>query len=194
MRDHLSFRRLVGAALAAWLVLFASATGAATGTGTRRDTGARPGTATAIRTAAAAAATTPAQAPSPQPSAYVPHEVLVGYRAGPIARVTSDFELRMGARASGPPPAPDSAVLHLPARESVPAAIAKLRHQPGVAYAEPNFIAREAGPWYPNDPGRAHQPAGWERMQWNLLPLVGIDAPQAWANLRADRRPGAAAS
>jgi serine protease len=28
-------------------------------------------------------------------------------------------------------------------------------------------------------------------MQWNFLPSIGVNAPQAWANLIADRRPGA---
>ncbi len=27
-------------------------------------------------------------------------------------------------------------------------------------------------------------------MQWNFLPTVGVNAPEAWANLRADRHPG----
>ena len=120
---------------------------------------------------------------------YVPHEVLIGYQPGPIAEGTANIARRMGARQTSAP-APDSRVLHLARGESVVAALRHLRHQPGVAYAEPNYIAREAGDWYPNDPGRAHRPQGWEQMQWNLMPNTGINAPAAWANLLAAHRAG----
>ena len=121
---------------------------------------------------------------------YVPHEVLVGYRPGPVAAVTSDFELRNGIRASGPPPAPHSELLRLPGKESVKSAITRLRREPGVSYAEPNYIAHAAGPFFPDDPGRSHQRRGWEQMQWNMLPLIGVDAPDAWGNLLIDHKPG----
>jgi serine protease len=121
---------------------------------------------------------------------YVPHEVLVGYAPGPVASATADFETRMGVRAGGPAPAPNSELLRLPGGESVKAAVARLRRQPGVTYAEPNFIAHEAGAFYPDDPGRADRPQGWEKMQWNMLPTAGVNAPVAWANLFADHRPG----
>ena len=69
-------------------------------------------------------------------------------------------------------------------------ALHKLRRQRGVAYAVPNYIAHASGSWIPNDPGRAKLRAGWERLQWNFLPGVGVNAPEAWANLIADHRPG----
>lgn len=121
---------------------------------------------------------------------YVPHEVLVGYAPGRAASATAQFETRMGVRASDAALAPHSELLRLPHGESVKAALARLRRQPGIAYAEPNFIAREAGAFYPNDPGRAHRARGWEALQWNMLPGSGVNAPQAWANLLADHRPG----
>jgi len=121
---------------------------------------------------------------------YVPHEVLVGYAPGPIASTTADFEIQMGVRAGGPAPAPHSELLHLPRYESVKAAAAQLRRQAGVTYAEPNFVAHEARAFYPDDPGRANRPQGWEKMQWNMLPGAGVNAPGAWANLFADHRPG----
>jgi serine protease len=167
MRDQLTVPRLIGAALAVCALLLAGATGS--GAGVSRAV---------------------AQPKQRAQTTYVPHEVLVGYRSGPVARVTTDLELRMGARAGGPQPAPDSTLLRLPSSESVSAAIARLRREPGIAYAEPNYIARAADDWYPNDPGRADRSEGWEQMQWNFLPLVGVDAPEAWANLRAVRRPG----
>jgi serine protease len=81
-------------------------------------------------------------------------------------------------------------VLRVPAGETVPEATARLRAVPGIAYAVPNYVAHIAGSWIPNDPGRAHQRGGWQKMQWNFLPGVGVDAPRAWANLIADKRPG----
>jgi serine protease len=118
---------------------------------------------------------------------YVPHEVIVGYRSG--ATMTTDA-LRMVARRSVPAPAPRSRLLQLPRGESVAAAITRLRRQPGVAYALPDYIAHAAGDFYPNDPGRTNQPQGWEKLQWNLMPTTGVNAPQAWANLLADHRAG----
>ena len=120
-------------------------------------------------------------------AAYVPHEVIVGFRAG--ARVSS-YELGRVARGSEAAPAPHSRVLQLPPGESVPAAIARLRRRPGVAYALPDYIAHATGDFYPNDAGRASVPQGWERLQWNLMPTTGVNAPQAWANLLAVHRPG----
>ena len=54
----------------------------------------------------------------------------------------------------------------------------------------PNFIAHASGSWTPNDPGRTKARAGWQRLQWNFLPSIGVNAPEAWANLIADHRPG----
>ncbi|MDQ6747056.1 MAG: hypothetical protein M3010_02965, partial [Candidatus Dormibacteraeota bacterium] len=104
-----------------------------------------------------------AWAQTPPEAAYVPHQVLVGYAPAPIPLVTAQLETRMGIRATpGAPPGPRSRLLALPRGESVLAAIRRLRHQPGVAYAQPNYIAQEAGGFYPNDPGRSGQPQGWE--------------------------------
>jgi serine protease len=122
-----------------------------------------------------------------QAAAYVPHEVIVGYRTG---ATVSTRELRMVARRSVAAPAPRSRVLELRRGETVPAAIARLRRQPGVAYALPDYIAHATGEFYPNDEGRANQPQGWEKLQWNLMPSTGINAPEAWANLLADHRAG----
>jgi serine protease len=74
------------------------------------------------------------------------------------------------------------------------AELRRLRRQRGVAFAEPDYLAHIAGsptPWVPDDPGKAGSPQGWEKMQWNFLPSVGVDAPTAWANLQAVHRPGA---
>ncbi|HTU97822.1 MAG TPA: S8 family serine peptidase [Solirubrobacteraceae bacterium] len=135
---------------------------------------------------------------------YVPHEVIVGYRAG---AVETPALARLGVRSSSPAATPGSRVLHLRPGESVPAAIARLRRQHSVAYALPDYIAHvaggtptgaslranigeTAGVWYPNDGGRTDRPRGWESMQWNMLPTSGVNAPQAWANLLAVHRGG----
>jgi serine protease len=127
---------------------------------------------------------------------YVPGQVLVGYSStAPVA--LGELARRMGLRApaSGGPPVPSGTVLELPPRLSVAAAVTRLRRTPGVAWAAPNYIAHAAasaapGGFIPDDPGRTHTPGGWQALQWNFLPGAGVDAPQAWANLIADHRPG----
>jgi serine protease len=121
---------------------------------------------------------------------YVPHELIVGYLPGAPGSQTQAAEAHLGMRRAAPAPAPRSRVLHLPEHLSVPEAAAQLRRQPGVAYAEPNYIAHTAGSFYPDDRGQANVPQGWEKLQWNMLPGTGVDAPRAWSNLIADHRPG----
>jgi serine protease len=141
---------------------------------------------------------TPARA-----AAYVPHEVIVGYRAtaprrptpqNPIAAEASadpgPWKLgRIGPRAATAPVVPRRGV-HLPRHVSVASALRRLRARADVAYADPDYVAHAAGGFYPDDHGRSGAPQGWERLQWNMLPGTGVDAPQAWANLLADHRAG----
>ena len=123
---------------------------------------------------------------------YVPGEVIVGTAPGPFPSVTGDVANQKGTMAvTSSVPAPQTLVLKLPPGVSVTAAVDRLRRKPGVSYAVPNYVAHADGmDWVPNDPGRAHRRGGWERLQWNFLSAAGVNAPQAWANLRADRRPG----
>jgi serine protease len=126
---------------------------------------------------------------------YRPGEVIVAYTPSPVAVAAVAVAHAFGASdaaapiGTGPP-----RLVHLRRGESVSQAIAHLTRQSGVAYAVPNYLAHITGSppstWTPDDPGRTHQPAGWERLQWNFLPGAGVDAPAAWANLRADGRPG----
>jgi serine protease len=150
--------------------------------------------------AVATAALLPASASAAVPD-YVPHEVIVGYAPqavatrGAAARIhtmvlTAASATRRAPARTSTAPAPRSQLVHLPRHESVLAAIARLRRQPGVAYAEPNYIAHAAGAWYPNDRGRNNRPQGWIKTQWNLLAGNGINAPQAWWNLLGDHRGG----
>jgi serine protease len=127
----------------------------------------------------------------PAPPAYVPGEVVVRYAAAPSGWTAAARLRTMGIRLSAaPPPETGTTIVRVPAGESVPQAVARLRAVPGVAYAIPNYLAHIAGSWIPDDPGRAHQPGGWEKMQWNFLAGAGVNAPAAWATLRADGRPG----
>ncbi len=117
---------------------------------------------------------------------YVPGRVLVGLAPAPNGYLAD--VARVGRTVSA---APRERILALPHGEAVATAIRRLRRQPGVAYAVPDYIAHATGQFIPNDPGRGRRPAGWEAMQWNFLPIIGVDAPEAWANLIADHRPGA---
>ncbi|MFL5864795.1 MAG: S8 family serine peptidase [Solirubrobacteraceae bacterium] len=130
-------------------------------------------------------------AASAQAAGYVPHEVIVGYRAGAVEVPALS---RLGVRSTAPAGTPGSRLLHLRAGESVPGAIGRLKRERGVAYAVPNYIAHAAGggsgDFYPDDGGRADLAHGWEDMQWNMLPDTGVNAPQAWASLLAAHRAG----
>jgi serine protease len=77
-------------------------------------------------------------------------------------------------------------------RRSVRAALTELRGRAGVRWVRPRVVAHAAAvtPYVPDDPGQAGVVAGWQQMQWNFLPGVGVDAPRAWANLLAVGRPG----
>ena len=95
------------------------------------------------------------------------------YRPGEVVVRTADGKTR---------------VHHIRDGSSVPEKAAELARRPGVLTATPNFIARAS--YLPNDPGKRGVPGGWQRVQWNLLPGTGIDAPAAWDNLIAAGRPG----
>jgi serine protease len=73
---------------------------------------------------------------------------------------------------------------------SVTAALTQLRHQPGVLWAVPDYIAHISGEWIPNDPGAGSTPGGWETLQWNFDGPFGIRAPEAWFNAAAEGAPG----
>jgi serine protease len=115
--------------------------------------------------AAAAAMVAPAGAAAQAAPVYVPGQVVVQYEGAPSPTVV--------------PTAP-GATVHQTANE--------LNAQGNVEYAVPNVIAHASG-FIPNDPGRGGR-TNWQRIQWNFLTSVGINAPDAWANLIADGHPG----
>jgi len=135
-----------------------------------------------------APAASAAQANTPDPGpAYVPGQVVVGYvPTGKLAHATRQTAAQDTARATEE----TSRVVKIRRGETVWQAIAKLKHQPGVRYAVPDYIAHQAGGWIPNDRGNTHRLQGWRRLQWNFLPDVGVDAPTAWSHMFAVHRPG----
>ena len=124
---------------------------------------------------------------------YDPHELIVGYRGGAaalIAEIDTETALRV-TRSSHPELTPYEQLLQLPPDVTPPSAAEQIGHLPGVTKAVPDYVAHIAGQWFPDDPGRAGRIHGWESMQWNFLAKAGVNAPEAWANLLADHRPGA---
>ena len=150
--------------------------------------------AAALATGAAAPEQTRAavsEIPSPAAPDYVPGQVVVGYKSGTTAKVTRNLTTRMGVRQAGTAPSSGEQVVRVPEGVTVHQEASRLQAQPGVAYAVPNYIAHAAASWIPNDPGPKGATAGaWAKVQWNFLAPSGVNAPEAWANLRADHRPG----
>jgi serine protease len=127
---------------------------------------------------------------------YAPRELIVGYRPpvrSPLAEIRTIGRLPEARAVRGTTAtaaAPASELIRLPRGASVTAAARAFARLPGVSYAVPNYVARAAGSWIPNDPGRTHHAGGWRRLQWNFLAKAGVNAPEAWANLRHDHRAG----
>jgi serine protease len=71
--------------------------------------------------------------------------------------------------------------------------IAKLRSDPTVAYAVPDYLvhAAQAPPptFVPNDPGRGGA-GNWQAVQWNFTGPFSVNAPQAWALASQAGAPG----
>lgn len=171
--------------------------------------GARPPRALTRRTAAAAAATLltisaaatyalraalerPGASVISAPS-YDPHELIVAY-AGSAASLIAEIDARTGIHVTlskRPELTPHERLLQLPADLTPAQAARTIARLPGVTKALPDYIAHLAGQFFPDDPGRAGRIHGWEKLQWNFLPRAGVNAPEAWANLLADHRPGA---
>jgi serine protease len=98
-------------------------------------------------------------------ASYAPGEVVVGH-AGSTERVS------------------------VPPGASIAATVARLRREPGVRWAVPDYVAHATAVSIPNDPGTTDTPGDWQQLQWNFSGAYGIDAPQAWANVQADGAPG----
>ena len=121
-------------------------------------------------------------------TAYVPNEVIVRY--APSADRTARAAAQRGTGTGEPHVfAPRTRVLKIRDGESVRATIAQLERRRGVLSATPNWIARAS--YVPNDPGQpGGPPGGWQRVQWNFSPEVGVNAPAAWEHMNVLGRPG----
>jgi serine protease len=75
-------------------------------------------------------------------------------------------------------------VLQLAPGASVSQTLRRLRHQRGVVYAVPDYVAH-ASLFTPNDPGAGTTPGAWQQIQWNFAGPYGVNALQAWANVAA---------
>jgi serine protease len=114
---------------------------------------------------------------------------VVGFRSASNAALDAFIAAESGARLAATPES-GVAVLELAARESLPGALARLRAQPDVAYAVPDYVAHASGFFIPNDRGRGRAATDWRLLQWNFLSADGVGAPVAWSNLRHDQAPG----
>lgn len=127
---------------------------------------------------------------------YVPGVVIVGYNPPGVA-AAADRASAAAVNAGDPPTTIQTRVVHLKRGVSVSAELRHLHGERGLAFAVPDYLAHIAGAspqvpqWIPDDPGTAGVPEGWEKLQWNFLPGIGVDAPEAWANLIAVHRAGA---
>src|SRR4051794_17598031 len=86
----------------------------------------------------------PATAQAVAKPAYVPGEVVV--QVSPAASTAQHAAEEAGVRAAvAAATAPHTRVLHLGRGQTVKGAARRLRRQPGVAYAVPNYVAHASG-------------------------------------------------
>jgi len=119
---------------------------------------------------------------------YAANEIVVRYApAAPLASVAR-------TRGSGAPApatlAAHTRLLRMARGVSIASALRRLRAQPGVEWAVPDYLAHAAGGPIPNDEGNGHEPGDWQLLQWNFDGPFGVNAPEAWANVAADGAPG----
>jgi subtilisin family serine protease len=102
----------------------------------------------------------------------VPGELVVRFMSGTSAATRLRALRAVGAHRPERLGAPNTVLVRLPAAANAGAAIARLEHQPGVAYAEPNYLFRTFAT--PDDPRFADL--------WGLSSANDhdIDAPAAW--------------
>jgi serine protease len=105
-------------------------------------------------------------APRAAADPYSPGEVVVGYRSATVR-----VRVRTG--------------------EPVAFALARLRREQGVRWAEPDYIAHATEQTVPNDPGiEGSEAGGWQAVQWNFSGTFGVGAPEAWFNVAQEGAPG----
>jgi serine protease len=130
------------------------------------------------------------QAPDVSPQAPQPRQIVIRY-AAPGSQ-TAHASRAAAAGEAAEEGVSTTRILHLSSHASLSATLAKLRSEKNVLWAVPDYVAHTAGEFIPNDPGAsAKDPAsGWQQVQWNFDGEFGVGAPEAWANVNADRAPG----
>jgi len=124
-----------------------------------------------------------------QGAPHVPRELVVKYRVGTTGVEREQIRRAAGVQSARLVDGRTQAVRVLDGRSTAVAA-AKLRSDPHVVHAVPNYLAKASG-FIPNDPGR-EGPGGWANLQWNFTGPFGVDAPDAWQNAINAGAPGGA--
>jgi serine protease len=124
-------------------------------------------------------------AASAEAGAFKPGEVVVRYARGADQAAVERAAGVGGAEVV----APRTRLLRIRDGDSVAATVRELQARPDVATAAPNATARISG-FIPNDPGNSEVRGGWQRLQWNFLAGVGVNAPDAWEHLINAGQPG----
>jgi serine protease len=132
----------------------------------------------------ALAATIPASAEA-QGKSRSPQRIVVRY-APPGAKAHT----RAAAASVSDTAAARTKTLDLTAHESLAQALARLRAEPNVEWAVPDYVAHTSEVAIPDDQGNTSEAGGWQQLQWNFSGPFGVNAPQAWANLAGDHAPG----
>jgi serine protease len=117
---------------------------------------------------------------------HAPGELIVKYRGGTTHAQRSAVRHEVGIRSAGTISG-SSQVVKVSKREGVRAAASRLRADPRVKYALPNYEAHAS--FFPNDPGRGI-PGQWTDVQWNFLDPFGIRVTGAWDNAIRSGHPG----
>src|SRR5438477_8754085 len=120
---------------------------------------------------------------------HVPRELVVKYRVGTTSAERAKVRRAAGVQSARLVDGRTQAVRVLDGWSTADAA-AKLRSDPHVVHAVPNYLAK-ATAFIPDDPGR-EGPGGWANLQWNFTGPFGVDAPDAWQNAINAGAPGGA--
>jgi serine protease len=124
-----------------------------------------------------------------QGAPHVARQLVVKYRVGTSGAERDQVRRAAGVRSARVVDGRTQAVQVLGGQSAAEAA-AKLRSDPRVVHAVPNYLAK-ATAFIPNDPGR-EGPGGWANLQWNFTGPFGVDAPNAWQNTINAGAPGGA--
>ena len=97
----------------------------------------------------------------------------------------------LGAKsASAESGAGSTEVLSTPPGVSVSSDLSRLRAEPGVLWAVPDYVAHATAAYDPNDVGEGANAGEWQKLQWNFVGQFGVNAPEAWANAITAGAPG----